>query len=291
MLAAVFGILSALLMLAFLSSRGGSDEKSVSGGGPAESVVVATRNVSVGEKITADMLEPRSLPVAVLLTGYIAGKDSASIVGKVATAPIFQGEQVLTGKVTSYEGQNTIGWKVPPGMRALSLTVPHEAWIAAGLPQPGDHVDVIGITTLKRVDPLTGQEKPDVVSGYVAQDVEILAVAQSLVKTIPNTDAQKAASNGSGGATGSNGSTASTDTTAGQLQTSVNPDSKVDTYEKAISITLALTPETAAKLALLDAAKDDVAQFRIVPRQKGDTEPLSGTIIWTWDDIFPAKKK
>lgn len=282
MLAAVFGILSALLMFAFLSSRGSSDEKSVSGGGPAESVVVATRNVSAGEKITADMLEPRSLPVATLLTGHILGKDSTSLVGKVATAPIFQGEQVLTAKVTTYEGQNSIAWKIPDGLRALSLRVPHEAWIVAGLPQPGDRVDVIGITTLKRTDPLTGQEKPDVVAGYIAQDVEVLAIAQSLVKTIPNTDAKTTAASGAGSTT--------TGTTS-QVTPSGSPDDKADTFEKSISITLALTPELAAKVALLTAAKDDVAQYRIVSRQKGDTEPLSGTIIWTWDDIFPAKKK
>lgn len=279
MLAAVFGILSALLMFAFLSSKGGSDTPSVAGGGPAESVVVAARNVNVGEKITADMLEPRSLPVTTLLNGHILGKDSSSIVGKVATAPIFQGEQVLTAKVTTYEGQNTIAWKVPEGMRALSLQVPHEAWIAAGLPQPGDRVDVLAITTLTRTDPLTGQERPDVVAGYMAQDVEVLAVSQSLVKTIPNLDARTKAGNGTA------------DSAAPLAVSSVNQDDKGATYEKSISITLALMPDLAAKIALVDAMKDDVGQYRILPRQKGDTQPLSGTILWTYDDIFPAKKK
>lgn len=278
MLAAVFGILSALLMFAFLSSKGGSSEKAgVLGGGPAESVVIATRDVSAGEKITADMLEPRSLPVSTLLSGHVLSKDSESIVGKVATSPIFQGEQVTTPKVTTYEGQNGISWKVPDGMRALSLQVPHEAWIAAGLPQPGDRVDVLAITTLTRTDPLTGQERPDVVAGYMAEDIEVLAVSQTLVKKITNVDAKaKAAADGS---------------TSAAPVSSTADDDKVSTYEKAISITLALPPDLAAKVALVDAMKDEAGQYRLLPRQKGDSKPLSGTITWSYDDIFPSKKK
>jgi hypothetical protein len=68
-------------------------------------------------------------------------------------------------------------------------------------------------------------------------------------------------------------------------------DDKTSTYEKAISITLALPPDLAAKVALVDAMKDDVGQYRILPRQKGDARPLSGTVTWSYDDIFPSKKK
>ncbi|MBA4180703.1 MAG: Flp pilus assembly protein CpaB [Anaerolinea sp.] len=277
MLAAVFGILSALLMFAFLSSKGGGSEKeSVLGGGPAESVVVATRDVSAGEKITSDMLEPRSFPASTLLAGAILSKDSESLIGKVATSPIFQGEQVITPKVTTYEGQNSISWKVPDGMRALSLQVPHEAWIAAGLPQPGDRVDILAITTLTRTDPLTGQERPDVVAGYMAEDVEVLAVSQTLVKKVVNVDA-KAKADGTGAAP--------------PAAVSVSSDDKGATYEKAISITVALPPDLAAKVALVDAMDDGDGQYRILPRQKGDAKPLSGSITWSYDDIFPAKKK
>ena len=280
MLAAVFGILSALLMFAFLSSRGG-DSTSDSGfsGGAAESVVVVTRNVNVGEKVSADMLGLKSYPAGALLVGHIQSKDLSTLIGKVATAPLFEGEQVIDAKVSTYEGQNSLAWKVPDGMRALTLQVPHEAWIAAGLPQPGDRVDILAITTLVRSDPLTGQERPDVVSGYMAQDVQVLAVAQSLVKTVPNLDAKKAAD----GTVAPGGSSAAVPST--------KPGETAGTFEKSISITLALPPDMAAKIALVDAMKDDVGQYRILPRQKGDSTPISGTTTWSYDDIFPAKKK
>ena len=281
MLAAVFGILSALLMFAFLSSRGGDTASDTAfSGGTAQSVVVVTRNVNVGEKVTSDMLGLKSYPTGALLTGFIPSKDMESLVGKVATAPLFEGEQVIQAKVSTYEGQNTLAWKIPDGMRALTLQVPHEAWIAAGLPQPGDRVDILAITTLSRIDPLTGQERPDVVAGYMAQDVEVLAIAQSLVKTVPNLDAKKANADGTVTPGG-----------AAAVAPSAKPGETGNTYEKSISITLALPPDLAARVALVDAMKDDVGQYRILPRQKGDAAPITGTTTWSYDDIFPAKKK
>src|SRR3970282_2129743 len=91
MLAALFGILSAALVLA--------------------------KNVEVGEVITDDMVTTRNLPRSVALPSAL--NDRSQIVGKLATAPLFQGEQVLQPKVTTYEGQNTLSFKVPNGMRAL----------------------------------------------------------------------------------------------------------------------------------------------------------------------------
>ena len=278
LLACAFGLLSALLVFAFLNGRGGEKELSgeIFAGEGAETVVVLTRNVAVGEKITSDMLTTRTIPATALLPGRVKDSEMSSLVGKVATAPMFAGEQVIDAKVTTYVGQDTLAYKVPQGMRAISLQVPHEAWIAAGLPQPGDRVDILGITTLSKVDPLTGEEKPNVVAGYIAQDVEVLAVAQTVVKTVPKVDG---GSNGSGSAAASGPSAAN----SGAVK------QENATYEKAISITLALPPDLAAKVALIDAMRDDVGQYRILPRQKGDADPITGKQVWTYDDLFPVR--
>lgn len=277
LLAAVFGILSAMLMFAFLNSRGGDDgiSEEIGSGEGAESVVVLTRNVNVGEKITADMLGSKTVPAVALIPGWVPGDDATSLVGQVAIAPLYTGEQVLTSKVTTYEGQDTIAWKVPAGMRALSLTVPHEAWIAAGLPQPGDRVDVLGITAFVSVDPLTGEERPDIVSGYIAQDVQVLAIAQTVVKTVPKIVENKDGGSGAG-----------LDPSA-PAQAVAEGDGS--TYEKSISFTLALPPDLAAKVALIDAMKDDEGQFRILPRQRGETDPISGKTTFGFDDVFPDR--
>lgn len=267
-----------MLMFAFLNSRGGDDGISaqLQSGEGAESVVVVTKNVNVGEKITADMLSTKTLPASALIEGHIKDSDAQALVGQVTVAPLFSGEQVLTSKVSTYEGQNTITWKVPAGMRALSLMVPHEAWIAGGLPQPGDRVDVLGVTTFMTVDPLTGQEKPDLVGGYIAQDVMVLAVSQTVVKTIPKIEDKNSSAVGG--------------VSSNPAAQAVSPDQEAATYQTAISITLALPPDLVAKIAMIDAMDDDAGQYRILPRQRGDVDPISGKTTFSFEDIFPAKK-
>jgi Flp pilus assembly protein CpaB len=153
----------------------------------------------------------------------------------------------------------------------------------AGLVQPGDRVDIIALTALAKTDPLTGEEKPNVISGYIAQDIEILAVSQRLVKVIPNIDERAKNANEPG--LSNPASSASTSGAAAK------PDDKAETYEKAISVTLAMKPDDAAKISLIDAMKKDQGQYRLLARQKGDTAQLTGTISWTLDDVIPTPKK
>ncbi|MEX1104265.1 MAG: hypothetical protein WED87_08440, partial [Dehalococcoidia bacterium] len=63
-----------------------------------------------------------------------------------------------------------------------------------------------------------------------------------------------------------------------------------ETREGAISVTLALTPEQAAKIALIDMMEDNEGQWRIIARRKGESDPLAGAILWSLEDIFDFKK-
>lgn len=279
MLALLFGILSAALIFAFLNSSGGSDDldgKLALGEG-AENVVVLTRDVKAGEKITSDMLKTQTMPSGALLSGHIT--DLAEAEGKIATASMVMGEQLVTQKVTSFEDQTALAYKVPDGMRGISLMVPHEAWITAGLPQPGDRVDILGITTLVKVDPLTGEEKPDVVAGLIAQNVEVLAVSQTIVKKIVRSDAAASTT----AVAGSPDATAAATTPVAEA---AEPDPNAETHQGAISITLALPPDLAAKVAILDAMDDSSGQFRVMARQKGDEATVTGQQTWSLDEVF-----
>jgi Flp pilus assembly protein CpaB len=273
LLAAVFGILSAILIFAFLKSNGGSTTKvndAINAGAGAESVVVLTQTVNAGDKIESYMLTTKTVPVAGLVDGH--STKTEDFVGKVAVQTMFAGEQVITPKVTSFEGSATLAYQVPEGKRALGMMVPHEAWIIGGLPQPGDRVDVIGITAGKKVDPLTGVEKPELLSGIIAQDVEVLAVGQTLVKGVPSSD----------------GKTTVVATAPGTGGEEAKADG--DTRETVISVTLALTPEQAAKVSMIDAMRDEDGQWRIIARRKGETDAIAGQLTWTLDDVFAFKK-
>lgn len=283
MLAALFGVLSAGLMFAFLNSRGGDGglNDTLNAGEGAESVIVVSRDIAVGEKITPDMVTAKTIPAGALLEGRLANTEN--IVGKVATAPLFAGEQVLSAKITRFEDQTTLAYKISdPKLRAVGLQVPHEAWVVGGLVQPGDRVDVLGVSIASQTDPLTGQEKTTILSGIIAQNVEVLAVKQTLVRRIPNLDER--AKNASGAGTTAN-------TATGADAPVALKDGDTGTYETAISITLALTPEQAAKVGIIDVIKDDQAQYRIMVRQKGDQATVEGQVTWSIDDVFDTKKK
>ena len=83
--------------------------------------------------LPARLLAGEVVDLEELLQGRFEATRTEELVGKVTTAPAVVGEQVLAAKVTTYEGQAGLAYKIPEGMRALSLQVPHEAWIAAGL--------------------------------------------------------------------------------------------------------------------------------------------------------------
>jgi Flp pilus assembly protein CpaB len=285
MLAALFGVLSAGLMFAFLNSRGGDGglNDTLNSGDGAESVAVVSRDIAVGETITDKDVVFKTIPATALLEGRLS--SSEDILGKVATAPMFAGEQVLAAKVTRFEDQTTLAYKISdPKLRAVGLQVPHEAWVVGGLVQPGDRVDVLGVSIASQLDPLTGQEKTTILSGVIAQNVEVLAVKQTLVRRIPNLDerAKKAKADGTATADG---------TTSGADSPVALKEGETGTYETAISITLALTPEQAAKVGIIDVIKDDQAQYRIMVRQKGDQSTIEGQITWSIEDVFDTKKK
>jgi hypothetical protein len=58
------------------------------------------------------------------------------------------------------------------------------------------------------------------------------------------------------------------------------------TREGAVSVTLALTPEQAAKVAMIDALDDNEGQWRIIARRKGEGGESAGAQVWTLEDIF-----
>ena len=278
-------------MFAFLSSRGGSSdsvEDALRDNGELETVVVLAQDVDFGATITADMLTTKAIPSGSVLTGAI--EEPEEVVGKVATTRLFMGEQVIAGKVTTFGEQPSLAFKVPEGLRALSLMVPHEAWAGAGLPQPGDRVDVLGVTALVIVDPLTGQERPELTSGIIAQDVQVLASAQTVVRTVSDPTLGGDTTTGATGeddeGTSGNSSAPNSDGTANTDTVNYRPLDDVQTFETAISITLAVTPEQAALIAIIDAMKDDEGQYRVLTRRQGERGAVDGAVTWTLDDVF-----
>jgi pilus assembly protein CpaB len=148
-------------------------------GQPEPSFVVlaaTTRDIKVGETITADMIrnsksDPARYPTAV---------TPAEIIGKVATQDI-RANSLIPRMALGQETKLAI--RVPMGMRAISIDTTSEIAVA-GLVRPGDRVDVQVVYPGE--DALSGARTSGASRARtLLQMVPVLAVGEAVVGTQP----------------------------------------------------------------------------------------------------------
>jgi len=240
--AAVCGLIAAVLALTFLRSANNGDSGAAAATMP---VVVAAKDIPERSVIKEGMLEVRKIPTEA--RHNLAYDDITLVEGQVARVPIAAGEQVLKNKVAG--GAQAIGFaaSIPQGKRGVAVGV-SEVIATGGLVGIGDFVDVVGVFEI--YDPLFKnpvcedcQTKPRrYITATVLQNVQILAVAQSSDPNVQdNTKPKK-------------GTDAST-STGGKVK-----DLK--------SVTFAVTPEQAE--ALFQA--ESMGELKLSLRAFGDDE-------------------
>lgn len=218
-------LLAAVLVFASLANFGGDDANAGSLGDSLD-VVVASQDISPGQLIGADMVELSSLPVNAIVDE--AFTDEALVVGTRAQVRVTSGDQLAPSKVTGAgaEDANGLGYIVPPGMRAASVSVSEETSVG-GLVLPGDRVDVIVVVDSS----IEGQDFRRGV--LLLQDIEVLAVAQKTLRPVSRVD--------------ENGDPITSESADGGVAAR---DENVDEDPDAASVTLALPPEDAPLIAL-----------------------------------------
>jgi Flp pilus assembly protein CpaB len=114
---------------------------------PQVTVVVATKDISPGQQITADMVSSKKVPVS---TALAAGGDTFVnpdlVINKIAGAPIQTGQIIVASRDllspgTLPDGQS-IAAEVHSGMLAVSMEVDQVNGVGTVI-VPGDRVDVI----------------------------------------------------------------------------------------------------------------------------------------------------
>jgi pilus assembly protein CpaB len=104
--------------------------------GSPRTVLVATRDVEVGDPVGAGDVALRRLPAALVPPGPIP--DPTDAVGRVAVVPIFAGETVLRRHLAPW-GRRGVAALLPPGTRGITVA----AGATASRVQRGDLVDVL----------------------------------------------------------------------------------------------------------------------------------------------------
>src|SRR3989304_1557753 len=139
------GLVSAALVVVYLSEANDGGGGNVSGGAVTP-VVVASQGIPAGTRVTEEMLTLKPIASdAILADAFRKTKD---VVGQVTRVPLVSGEQVIPTKVTPTgaaiaDVENpALAYVVPEGMRGVSVEVSSVIG-ASGLIRPGDYVDVI----------------------------------------------------------------------------------------------------------------------------------------------------
>ena len=132
-------------------------------------VVVVKKPIGRGYQIQQDSVEARQVPVDFAHKSMATSLDQ--VVGRVATVMMYEGEYVMSNKLTSTSAKSGLATLIPPGFRAYSITSGAAANRVSGLMNVGDHVDVL----LTRSS-TTGSHSNATVAETLLQDVEVLAV-------------------------------------------------------------------------------------------------------------------
>ena len=105
-----------------------------------QSVVVAARDVTEGEKLERLSLSVMQWPSGTAPESAFASVDSA--VGRVVRVPVFKGEPIVPGRLAPPGTGPGLEVKIAPGKRAMALKINDVAGIS-GLIQPNSRVDVL----------------------------------------------------------------------------------------------------------------------------------------------------
>ena len=239
--------LSAALVYAKIAATDSPSSGGTAAGGD-QPVVVARLAIKQRTTISADMLEVKNINAGALTTG-LTFSTIESVVGQVTKYPIEVNQQVLISAVVDTSkplADAQLSAVVPSGKRAFSISA-SQVLTAGGLLLPGDYVDVVWVCCEKGIEwQGTGSGKTFstsaiVLSRPVVQNVQVLAVAQSI---IPSGPAGTKPETTTGGGVAAGGQTTDGDPIAADTPSQV-PD--------AATITLLLTPEQASILLMAEA--------------------------------------
>jgi pilus assembly protein CpaB len=140
--------------------------------GNTSKVAVAQVDISLGARITPDMVRLVDWPASVQPPGAI--KDDKLLESRVSRTSITRGEPILESKLAPPGTQGGLSAVVAEGKRAMTVRV-NDVVGVAGFALPGNYVDILVNT---QEEGLRTQIKDPTISKIVLERILVLAVAQ-----------------------------------------------------------------------------------------------------------------
>ena len=255
------GLISAVLVVVYLSQTGGGGGGSVSGA-EVTPVVVASLDIAAGTRIEEGMVETKEIAVSAVLAGAFG--ETEVVIGQVARVPLVAGEQVIPTKVTATgvaiaDGENPpLALVVPEGKRAVAIQVSNVI-SASGLIRPGDYVDVILTVQVTGSSGAEGDSSGsrDQMAQTILQNVLVLSVDQDVTRAVVSEgDEAPVISEG----------------------TEANPE--------ATTVTLAVSPTHGEVLTVAEACAEP--RLALALRGFGDSSPVANRTVWAEGGAAPT---
>jgi pilus assembly protein CpaB len=150
-------------------------------------VLVAARDLSVGEQATPVTVAIRQVPREWLLPNTLTPQDFDTVADQTLVAPVVAGSPLFLEHLRKVDRQHT-GFQLEDGFRAVSISV-DEVSSVGGLIQPGDFVDLWGsplqrstrkADTLLNLVPDSSAATPQ--PRLIAENLRVLATGQTTLR-------------------------------------------------------------------------------------------------------------
>jgi pilus assembly protein CpaB len=108
-------------------------------------VVVAVRNLVVGQPIEESMIRVQPMPKELVISDYVyvdAKNDIGTVVGSIVRFPVAVGEPIKRSEIIAIGQKGVLSALISPGMRAYTIPLGGSSAVSS-LISPGDLVDVI----------------------------------------------------------------------------------------------------------------------------------------------------
>ena len=143
----------------------------------ATKVLVASRNIRLGDVVSGKDLKWQKWPKEMVVAGFInrdrKPKAIKDLSGAIARAPFLAGEPINSGKLIRANEGGVMAAILQAGMRAVSVEI-KEKTVAGGFILPNDRVDVL-VTYRTR-----SKANDNYVSDTILKNVRILAIGQMI---------------------------------------------------------------------------------------------------------------
>ena len=254
------GLLSAVLVVVYLSQAGEGGGGEVSGA-EVTPVVVASQDIAAGSRIIEGMVETKEIAIDTVLAGVFS--DTEGVIGQVARVPLVAGEQVIATKVTATgaaiaDGENPpLAFVIPEGKRAVSIQVSNVIG-ASGLIRPGDYVDVILAVQIQvgSGDGISDGSQNQIAQ-TILQNVLVLSVDQDVTRAVVS---------------------------EGEAAPVVGDGTEVNS--EATTVTLAVSPAHGEVLTVAEACA--TPRLALALRGFGDSTPVANRTVWAEDGAAPT---